>query len=476
MDTPPDSFCLETPTAARPTRSGFRVPFGLRDGRAWAPSEVGKGKACGCVCPGCLAPLSAKAQDSRRKRPHFAHLTDTGCATGRETGIHLRAKQLIADKGRLLLPSWDGHPLAMPNPPRAQDDDGQWHNGRRVDLPGHTVALQGIEVERSFGIYTPDVSATDPSGTLLIEIRVTHAVDDRKAARVDAHGHRMVEIDLSRLDRHTPHDLAAFEHAVLSDPKNRDWIVHPEGIREWQAAKAELDRQIAERNAWIADQRQKAAQAEKERRQRAAREDRDRAEKKEFVRKRERAKHSGDLERLAELTHPARVAALLDSYRQAADERIEELLEVVPPAVRVAALRWHADAWVFGTHPVLWQLLAHKQFVADRSPGHRFNQRDVASWVRRTFPSEGALYRLFVAQYAARAEARRAGFSKRSLDYWVFTPEENSLIPDFYGPVNEFISRLESAQVIRLLPAPVGECEVLPPPPTGHYPTAFVMP
>ena len=70
----------------------------------------------------------------------------------------------------------------------------------------------------------------------------------------------------------------------------------------------------------------------------------------------------------------------------------------------------------------------------------------------------------------------RTGFSKRSLDYWVFTPEENARIPDFYGPINELISRLESAQVIRLLPAPVGECEVLPPPPTGHYPAAFVMP
>ena len=96
----------------------------------------------------------------------------------------------------------------MPNPPQAQDDGGQWHNGRKVGLPGHTVALQGIEVERRFGTYTPDVSAIDPSGILLIEIRVTHAVDDGKATRVDAHGYRMVEIDLSHLDRNTPHDLA----------------------------------------------------------------------------------------------------------------------------------------------------------------------------------------------------------------------------------------------------------------------------
>ena len=93
MDTIPEPFTLRNPSGnplAR--RGGFRVPFGLRDGRVWAPEEVAKGKACGCICPGCHAPLAAKAQESRRKRPHFAHLTDTGCQTGRETGIHQRAK------------------------------------------------------------------------------------------------------------------------------------------------------------------------------------------------------------------------------------------------------------------------------------------------------------------------------------------------------------------------------------------------
>lgn len=476
MDAPPESFFLQTPTVTTRVRVGFRVPFGLLDGRAWAPSEVAKGKACRCVCPGCLAPLSAKAQDSRRKRPHFAHLADAGCATGRETGIHLRAKQIIADRRRLLLPAWEGHPATMPNPPNAPDAEGQWHSGRRVELPGHTVALDKIDVERNFGAYIPDVSAVDATGPLLIEICVTHAVEDSKAARVGAHGYRMVEIDLSRLDRHTPHDLAAFEHAVLADPGNRHWVVNPAATREWLASKAELDRQIAERNARFAEQRQEAARAEQERRERVVRESRGRAEKKEFVRKRERTKHIHDLERLAELTDPARVAAVLKTYREAADDRIELLLEAAPSAVRTAALRWHPNAWIFGAHPALWQLLAYKHFVADRPPGYRFNQRHVAGWVRETFPSEHVLYRLFAAQYTARADARRAGFSKRSLDYWVFTQEENARIPHFYAPINEFISRLESAQVIRSPLAPIGDCEVLPPPRTGFHPTAFVAP
>lgn len=474
MNAPQQRFSLQAPTFRTPGRIGFRVPFGLRDGRAWAPSEVAKGKACGCVCPGCLAPLTAKAQHSRRKRPHFAHLTDTGCNTGRETGVHLRAKQLIADRRQLLLPAWPGNPATTPNPPRARDSDGQWHSGRRVDLPAHTANLDKVELERSFGLYTPDIAATDQAGTLLIEIRVTHAVDDRKAELVDAGGYRMVEIDLSGLDRNTPHDPVAFEQAVLCDPANRQWIANPQAMREWAASKAELDKDVAERNAWIAEQRQRSALAEQERQQRMALEDRQRAEKKEFVRKRERAKHLKDLEQLAELTDPARVAAMLSSCRKAADERIAQLLETVPTSVRAATLRWHPDAWVFGAHPVLWQLLAYKHFVGDRPPGHRFNQRNVAAWVRTTFPTEGRLYRLFVAKYAARADARRAGFCKRTLDYWVFTPDENSRIPDFYAPVNELVSRLESARVVRLLPAPIGQCEVLPLPPTGCYPTAFV--
>src|SRR3546814_2054161 len=75
-----------------------------------------------------------------------------------------------------------------------------------------------------------------------------------------------------------------------------------------------------------------------------------------------------------------------------------------------------------------------------------------------------ALYRLFVAQYAARAETRRAGFFKRRMAYWVFTEEENERIPNFYTSVNDFIDRLEAADLILRLPAPVGEREVLPPP------------
>ena len=475
MDTIPEPFTLRNPSGnplAR--RGGFRVPFGLRDGRVWAPGEVAKGKACGCICPGCHAPLAAKALESRRKRPHFAHLTDTGCQTGRETGIHQRAKQLIAQRQEVVIPAWTGDPIDMPNPPHARDDEGRLHWGRNIDRLMRRVGLSEIEVERSFGTYQPDVSARDEVGELLIEIRVTHAVDDRKAARVQAQGRRMVEIDLSQLHRNVPHDQSAFEQAVLFDPVNRSWISCPEAVEDWRASKQELEDHVAARNVEIALQRDQLARAAEVRRERETQEAKDKEGRKAYVRRLKRAMHANDLAQLSELTSPDRIKQLLRERQISAERRVGELLDAVPSAVRSACLRAHEYAWVFGVDPVLWQLLAYDHFVAKQSPSHRFNQKDVATWVRRSFHPVASLYRLFVAQYANRAEARRAGYSKRRLNYWVFTEEENARIPNFYAPINDFIDRLEAARVIRHLPAPIGECEVLVPPAAGWLPVAAV--
>lgn len=475
MDTIPEPFRLRNPSGHPPARrGGFRVPFGLRQGRVWSPGEVAKGKACGCICPGCGAPLAAKAKESRRKRPHFAHLTDTGCQTGRETGIHKRAKQLIAERQALVVPAWIGDLIDMPNPPSARDDEGQLHRGRQIERPARRVGLRDIEVERSFGTYQPDVYAHDDIGELLIEIRVTHGVDDRKAARVQLHGRRMMEIDLSQLHRDIPHDVDAFEQAVLFEPANRSWISCPEAVADWEASKKELDELIAKRNLEIAQRRDELFKAAQEHQLREAQAAKDKDSRKAYVRQMKRAQHADDLVKLFELTSPARIERITREYQINAEARVSELLNTVPAAVRSACLRAHEDAWVFGVDPALWQLLAYDHFVVKQARGRRFNQKDVAAWVRRSFHPEATLYRLFVTQYTNRAEARRAGYSKRRLNYWVFTDEENARIPNFYSPINEFMERLEAARLIKFLPAPIGECEVLPPPTAGWYPVAVV--
>lgn len=99
-------------------KSNLRVPYGLRDGKMWAARDVPTGLACGCLCLGCQQPLVAKNQGSKH-RPHFAHHVDLACQGAFESSIHRRAKELIVEKGILMLPAWDGTE-AMPNPPPTQ--------------------------------------------------------------------------------------------------------------------------------------------------------------------------------------------------------------------------------------------------------------------------------------------------------------------------------------------------------------------
>lgn len=459
METIPDPFTLCNPKLSR--RKGFRVPFGLREGRVWAPAEVQAGKACNCVCPACNRPLAAKAKTSKRRRPHFAHLGETDCQTGGETGIHLRAKQVIQDRRGLLLPPWVGDLLDRPNPPVRRDDSGAAHFGRRIDYPALAASLSEVHPEARLGAYQPDLLAVDEAGELLIEIRVTHAVDDRKAAQVRTDGRRMVEIDLSTLERDIPHDPAAFEQAVLWDVGNRHWICCPAADADWRLSMDELERHVAERNRKLAEVWAKQAALETERQEQLAGQARDKAGRREYMRKRLRAPLARDLEELPRLTDPARIAQLRSEYRIAAAERVRELSAGATQEVRTACSGSHWDDWIFGVDPELWQLLAYEEFVGKREGGQRFNQRDVASWVRMAFPYERALYRLFATQYARRAESRRAGYAKHSFSFWAFTDEENARIPNFYEPINQLVQRMEKAQLIRIVPGSIGECEVI---------------
>jgi hypothetical protein len=398
------------------------------------------------------------------------------CQTGRETGIHIRAKQVIAEKRELLLPAWVGDLIDKPNPPRARDEYGQLHQGAVVEYPARRAALQQIELERPFGPFQPDVYALDEVGELLIEIRVTHAVDDTKAAKVQCSGRRMIEIDLSCLDRSVPHDPGAFARVVLSDPVNRTWITCPEAEQAWLDSKNELDRKIEDLNAQRAREREHAIKAAEARARQEQIASKGKTARRQHVRQLERKKHAADLAQLTELVSPNRIRDVLRDYQVHAEARTSELLEAASPAVRSACLRAHPDAWIFGVDPALWQLLAHDHFVGKRAPGSRFNQKTVADWVRGSFPYERPLYRLFATQYGKRADARRAGYRKHRLDYWVFTEEENSLIPNFYAPINDFVDRLVAARLVRRLDMPIGECEVLGPTPTGLHPVASVAP
>jgi hypothetical protein len=381
------------------------------------------------------------------------------------------AKQVICEATEILLPDWTGAG-ELENPPVALDIRGQAHEGRKIYIPARSAPLHRTEEEYRYADYIPDVRAMDDEGELLLEVRYRHPVDAVKLARVQSDGRRMIEIDLSSLEDEDIYDMERFRYLVLEDPSNRAWLSMPSSYEQWRASKRELEAMIAERNQQLTAQWEAMQEAARRRQAEAAADEKSKAGRRAYMRSRIREQHAADLAVLMELTDPREAGECLKRWQLEAEDRVSELLDGVAPAIRAACLRSHQDAWVFGVDPVLWQLLVYRHFVAGKSAGTRFNGRDIAAWVRTSFPTITPLYRLFVEQYRSLKEAQRAGFNKRRLSCWAFTEEENERIPHFYEPINELLSRLEHAQVIRALPSPIGEYEICGLPPHGFLPAA----
>jgi len=153
------------------------------------------------------------------------------------------AKQILVDATHVQLPEWNGT-KQMPNPPTMSDVDGRTRRGRRIVHAGRLAPLLAASPERSFGGIRPDVFAQDDLGVLLIEVRVTHRVDQLKREAVQARRYRMFEIDLSSVSAQDAGDPKHFAELVLLDQSNRHWLSLPELEGAWREAMEELKAQV----------------------------------------------------------------------------------------------------------------------------------------------------------------------------------------------------------------------------------------
>ena len=222
--------------------SSLLLPFALKKGRMVRPGEVDPGLSCGCVCPACKNPLVARK--GVKRQPHFAHYVSGECTSGFETAVHRMAKQLICDRLELSIPKWDGGP-DRDNPPMRIDSAGGRHFGAHVYFAERKVRLLWALEEKCIGAFRADVAAADDTGDLLIEVRVTHQVQQEKAVTLGAQGFRVLEINLSNVGADVAMDAAEFERIVLWEPGNRSWIAFPEAELAWQASKSDLDQRVS---------------------------------------------------------------------------------------------------------------------------------------------------------------------------------------------------------------------------------------
>ncbi len=156
--------------------------------------SVKNGLECGCICPGCKEKLVAK-NDGKVREHHFAHISGNDCGTGYQTIRHIWGKEILFENRTI--------PIAI-NGKKGFIKTNQI--GMEITLTDLNIipdvfARAGLQFNYMGLSFTADVS-------FIVEIYVTHKVDDEKAAIIKKASIPAIEIDLSKSTATTKEELA----------------------------------------------------------------------------------------------------------------------------------------------------------------------------------------------------------------------------------------------------------------------------
>lgn len=184
-----------------------KLPYGLKEGKLVSIDEVEKGLACNCICPGCQGILVARKGE--KNIDHFAHQNGGNCEGGIETALHLAAKEIIKEEKRIVIPSLQGT-----NPSSGY--------GRLTLAKSIVLTIDEVQLEVRLNDFQPDILAFIGKQKLIIEVAVTHFVNNEKYEKIKKIGISAIEIDLKDLkDGFTKDDL---RRAVIDSLENKSWI------------------------------------------------------------------------------------------------------------------------------------------------------------------------------------------------------------------------------------------------------------
>ncbi len=159
------------------------------DNRLMYINDVPNGLECNCICPGCKEKLIAK-NDGKIREHHFAHASNKEYITGYQTMIHLLAKDIIENFKILPIASNGKYISAC----EVYKEVNLNQFGFIPDILGFTPITDG-----------PSIIGKIP---VIIEIFVTHRVDEEKKNKIIKAGIPAMEVDLSNVNFTTIDELA----------------------------------------------------------------------------------------------------------------------------------------------------------------------------------------------------------------------------------------------------------------------------
>ncbi|RCX31684.1 competence protein CoiA family protein [Thioalbus denitrificans] len=186
-----------------------------KSGQVRFVDEVPRGHACECFCPSCGEPVLARQGEVRQW--HFAHVSGTECERAAETALHLAAKHLLLEATGMNVPE-DRVNQTMTLP------DGRAGTGEAIQQAGWIDFLH-VDLEATLGPVRPDVVATIGETMLLVEIAVTHFVDEKKRTLLSKLGLPAIEVNLAAIQG-DKWDREFLRQVVVEGTDHKTWI-HP---------------------------------------------------------------------------------------------------------------------------------------------------------------------------------------------------------------------------------------------------------
>lgn len=247
----------------------IQLKYGLRHDRIISILEIKpeeRGLKCNCTCPGCGLPLVARL--GKKKQWHFAHQGEAcDIAAAQQTALHMLAKEIIEDSKKLLFPG------VFIEKNDYTDDIEDYRVQTRIPQTieyrkAAIVKCDSVSLEKRISNIVPDIMVTAKGRGCLIEVAVTHFVDEEKEQKIKEIGLPLFEIDLSDLYK-SEFSRKELAEAVLYNPSNRTWIFNPlyDDAKRW--AKEQFSKYIHSAEEEIERQDEKEAiKAEKKQQRR----------------------------------------------------------------------------------------------------------------------------------------------------------------------------------------------------------------
>lgn len=216
----------------------IKLPIGIRDNKTIMISDLtedDRGLNCRCYCPYCNEQLVAKLGKIREH--HFAHNSHTNvCTYGTETGLHKLAKEILESANYILLPPLkvvyksksinlnDFHICYKNKTPYKNTP----YDSSKFIIESDKLYYDSVKIENRLGnihngVIIPDIIIYKKDTPLIIEIAVSHKVDENKLKKIKNKNISAIEILLKQEDLFAL-SKEELTNEIINNIKNKYWL------------------------------------------------------------------------------------------------------------------------------------------------------------------------------------------------------------------------------------------------------------